>query len=176
MDYLKNHCWCSHSHWDNKHYNCQIIVSIRRSEDYYESDWKELMTIKKYFDEESATESAQHMKDVWEDHGREYTDKDLEDYKEMVGTKEIFVLKPEVLEWLTENVPDTKEGKGWCVGNSHYTATDSGISYPVFFQRRKDAMAFIKRWSKWKKPLHYTQYFTDVRKVLNVETGKYEQA
>lgn len=176
MDYFKNHCWCSHSHWNDGHYNCEIIVSIYRSKDYYKEDWSSLMTSKAYFDEEYAIESAQRMEAIWKKNSREYTDEDLKDYKEMVGTKEIHILKPEIMEWLKENVPDTKEGKGWCVGSDHYTATDSGMSYPVFFQRRKDAMAFIKRWSKWKRPLYYTQYFTDIRKKLNMETGKYEQA
>lgn len=175
MDYFKNHCWCSNSHWDDEHYDCQIIVSLYACKDYYREDYNELMVEKKFYDEEEANSLSEYMKSVWIEHNKEYTQEDLEEYKQRVGNKTIKVLKPEVMDWLTENIPDTKEGKGWCVGNDYYVATDSRSSYSVFFQRRKDAMAFIKRWSKWKKPLHYTQYFTDVRKVLNMKTGKYEE-
>ena len=86
-----------------------------------------------------------------------------------------ITLKQEVLDWLVSNIPDYKDDKGWCVGSDEYTSNDTSVSYSVFFQRRRDAMKFIKTWSKWKKPINYCQYFTDVRKRLNLETGKYEE-
>lgn len=92
-----------------------------------------------------------------------------------MATQSINTLKPEVYKWLYENVSDDNNGKKmWCVGSDDYAKDDSGISYSIFFQRRKDAMNFIKTWSKWKKPIRYTQYFTDVRKTLNLQTLKYD--
>ena len=85
---------------------------------------------------------------------------------------EYYSLKPEVIQWLVENIPDFQKGKGWCIGSEKYMMTDSG-SASVFFQRRRDAMKFIKTWSKWKRPLFYCQYFTDIRKQLDLSTGKY---
>jgi hypothetical protein len=175
MDYFKNHCWCSESHWNGKHYDCQIIVTLYAKKEHYEDDYNTLMVEKDYYDKEDADSWAGYMEEVLIENGKEYTQGDLDEYKQRVGTKNIKVLNSDVMDWLKENIPDTKTGKGWCVGSDQYVATDSSSSYSVFFQRRKDAMSFIKRWSKWKKPVHYTQYFTDVRKTLNVETGEYEE-
>jgi len=97
---------------------------------------------------------------------------DKEDWVKMV---EDTSLKPEVLVWLKENVPDRKDDectKGWCIGSDEYRRMDL-ISMTVFFHRRKDTMAFIRKWSQYKKPVRYVQYFTDVRKTLDLETGKY---
>lgn len=136
MDYLKNHCRCSSSHWDGLHYACNVIVSLNCYEEGYKEDWANL------------TEKVE-------------------------GTDRPFTtLKPEVLQWLNDNVADTKTGKGWCIGSEEYLKTDSS-SFQVFFQYRRDAMKFIKVWSKWKKPINYCQYFTDIRKRLDLTTGKY---
>jgi len=42
MDYLKNHCWCSSSHWDGDHFDCQIIVSLSSYREGYKEDWDNL--------------------------------------------------------------------------------------------------------------------------------------
>lgn len=175
MNYLENHCWCSNSHWDNDNYNCQVVVTLSCYEEDYKEDWNSLIAEKSYFDEEAADEFCERIKQSWEERNKPYDQKALNDYRECVGNKTIHVLKPEVVEWLEANVPDTKEGiKGWCVGSDEYVASGSGLSYTVFFQRAIDATSFIERWSKWKKPIHYIQYFDDIRKVLNTETGIYK--
>lgn len=148
MNYLRNHCWCSSSNWGGN-YDCQIIVSLQSYDEAYKEDWENLIiktTIK---------EKLQ-----------------IADFTEIEIDREILRLKPEVLLWLHENVLDFQRQPGWCVGSDSYNK-DSAIEYSVFFQRRKDAMKFIKTWSKWKKPLFYCQYFTDIRKELNITTGKY---
>lgn len=175
MDYLRNHCWCSRSHWDGKEFDCEIIVTLRNYEEGYKEDWEALTVEKDFYDEELANERASRMLKTLKEKGQTVTDEELEEYKQLVGSKSIRTLKPEVLEWLSENVSDFSGGKGWCVGDDTYNAEDSFMKYSIFFQRRRDAMAFIKRWSVHKKPIYYTQYFTDVRKVLNLETGRYEK-
>lgn len=111
-----------------------------------------------------------------------YSENYIGDWNSVIFTDETDTpnLKPEVIDWLNQHVEDSSKPycgnttvKAWCIGSSEYRKTDSCSSFSIFFQRRKDAMAFIKRWSKWKKPLHYWQYFTDVRKALDVTTGKY---
>lgn len=111
-----------------------------------------------------------------------YRDNFTDDWNNLVCYDEhkVLTLNDNVLQWLTDNVLDTDKPyngntttKGWCIGSLEYRKNDSCSSFSIFFQRRKDAMAFIKRWSKWKKPLQYCQYFTDVRKKLDVNTGKY---
>ncbi|WP_176251369.1 hypothetical protein [Sulfitobacter sp. HGT1] len=174
MDYLRNHCWCHSAHWDSKPFDCQIIVSLYSYREGYKEDWENLTVESKYHHETYANEWVESMKAVWKEHGREKPPEEIEDYRQRVGNRTIRELKPEVLEWLAENVPDVAEGKGWCVGDKSYNAGGITSSYAVFFQRRRDAMAFIKRWSVHQKPINYCQYFTDVRKKLNLETGKYE--
>lgn len=105
-----------------------------------------------------------------------------DDWKDLIVSDERCTnnLRQEVIDWLNENIKDTskpyggnKTTKAWCIGNYRYRCTDSSSSFSIFFQRKKDAMAFIKRWSKWEKPINYCQYFTDVRKKLDLVTGKY---
>lgn len=146
MDYFKNHCWCSDSNWGGN-YDCTIIVSLKSYQENYKDDWDTLMV------EQSFKDSS-----------------DL--FPEIEIDKTYSILKSEVLLWLEENIPDFKGNKGWCIGSQKYLYTDGG-SFSIFFQRRRDAMKFIKTWSKWKKPLFYCQYFTDIRKQLDLTTGKY---
>ena len=161
MGYLKNHCWCSDSNWGG-HYDCKIIVSLNSYKDGYKEDWDRLIITKEYLDEKS----YQFIKKAIP----------VETEEDLISRSMIQVnaLKPEVLGWLETNVLDFEGIKGWCVGSDSYT-NDACLSYSVFFQRRKDAMKFIKTWGIWKKTLHYCQYFTDVRKRLNAETEKYER-
>ncbi|AUG88420.1 hypothetical protein PQC39_gp056 [Vibrio phage Vp_R1] len=123
------------------------------------------MTTKKVFDEKG-----------WESQKEFFIDSNLPtaSLKKEVFMREHPYPKQEVLDWLTENVPDRNGKKGWCIGSDEYIAGDSCAGFTFFFQIRADAMKFIKAWSKWKKPVIYTQYFTDVRRKLNLETMKYE--
>lgn len=172
MDYIKNHCWCSRSNWDSKYYNCQIIVSISNYGDD-EEDWNNIIKDDvEYFDEEGLRDFRQKL---LEDKDRFPEEANVDSYldKTNFGHKFTNKLRADVFHWLELNVKDTKQGKGWCVGDDKYNSNDT-LNFCIFFQRRQDAMSFIKRWSKWRKPVNYCQYFTDVRKRLNLETLKYE--
>lgn len=164
MDYLKNHCWCNSSNWNGEHYDCQIIVGLNNYEDHNKEDFLNITTKVKGFDQYNYDTLGK----LWLKRGVPE-----EEIREQFHS-EYNTLKTEVVDWLNINVPDDKSGnKMWCIGDERYLMKDScGIN--IFFQRRKDAMSFIKRWSKWKKPVYYTQYFTDVRKKLNLTTMKYE--
>lgn len=167
MDYLKNHCWCSSSNWDGEHYDCQIIVSLDATTKGYSDDWNAVLEDKGIF----SLEDYAYWKKLYEGEGINVSEEKLKRF----STKKVKYPKQEVLVWLNENVRDVSGGvKGWCIGSDEYIYNGSSCSFSFFFQRRRDAMNFIRVWSKWKKPICYTQYFTDVRKVLNLETLKYE--
>jgi hypothetical protein len=164
MDYLKNHCWCHSSNWDGKSYDCKIIVTIQAYGEDAIEDFNTITTAVEGFDQARYEQykTMNCMKDLTDNRVREQC------------TRDYNTLKPEVIDWLTTNVPDNSKGdKMWCIGDVSYQMAGSSCM-SVFFQQRQHAMAFIKRWSKWKKPVHYTQYFTDVRKKLNLTTMKYE--
>jgi len=170
MDYLKNHCWCRSSHWNEDNYDCSIIVSLNSYKDGYKEDWNNLMVEVEVFDQERYD---QHL--AWIERCKDLTpnnDLSIDIYKN-AGLRTIRKLKPEVMDWLEDNIPDLKGEKAWCVGSDKYNLQDSCSSYSIFMQRRKDAMKFIKTWSKFKKPINYCQYFTDVRKKLDLATLKY---
>jgi hypothetical protein len=176
MDYLRNHCWCTKSHWDGKMFDCQIIVTLKSHKNGYVEDWKNLTHEVKLFSQEKYEEDIKYLDFLKE----KFPDNFDEDYAKEVresdetGRRKTRVLKPDVLQWLEDNIEDFKGGKGWCVGNNDYVVNDISTGLSIFMQRRKDAMKFIKTWSKWKKPINYCQYFTDVRKKLNLKTLKYE--
>lgn len=176
MNYLKNHCWCSKSHWDNKHFDCQIIVSLSSYEKHDKEDWDNLTESVYVFNQTKYDEEISFAKSMIENYPNDYDQTYLDNIKsdKSTGFSYINVFKPEVLQWLDKNVPDIQGKKAWCVGSNDYNLNNSG-SLSVFFQRRRDAMLFIKTFSKWKKPVLYCQYFTDVRKKLDLNTLKYKK-
>lgn len=162
MNYLKNHCWCHSSHWDSEMYDCKIIVSLTSYKDHDKEDWDAVMTTKEYF--------CQKTYEEFTDGIHPFT----ESQKKRFATKKINIPKPEVIQWLEDNVPMKNGNHMWCIGSDQYIGTDSSTSFPFFFQEYRTAMKFIKQFSKWEKPVRYVQYFTDTRKTLNLKTGKYE--
>ena len=170
MDYVKNHCWCRSSHWDENNFDCSIIVSLNSYEEGYSLDWKNLMVAVEVFDQAIYNRHIEMLK-KWQDLTSDIDF--LKDVDKRAGMRTIFKLKPEVMSWLEDNISDIKGKKAWCVGSDKYNLQDSCSSYSIFMQRRKDAMKFIKTWSKFKKPINYCQYFTDVRKKLDLATLKY---
>lgn len=148
MDILINHCWCSDSNWGGM-YDCRVIVSINmiaKGKSYYdphEPDWLNLIEEDDNFISKDKAGFTKH------------------------GTKR---LKPEVIQWLKDNIKD----KSWAVGTDNYNSQD-GLSFPVFFQSSRDALKFIKRWSSYKNVVHYLNYFKDIRRQLNLKTGKLQK-
>lgn len=84
-------------------------------------------------------------------------------------------LKPEVIEWLNENIKPDKDGSpGWAIGNDDYRASCS-YRLTLWFIRHPDAKKFIKQWSSFGKATSYFDYFKDpiINLVLDTETMKY---
>jgi hypothetical protein len=69
-------------------------------------------------------------------------------------------LKPEVIQWLEDNVKDRdtsrfgdeESSKGWCVGNAEYRNRESYNGMSIWFHRKKDLLAFVREWSEFKVP------------------------
>ncbi len=153
MNILINHCWCPDSIWGG-HYDCKVIVSIYRvpeGKTYYDPpcpDWS-LIT------EHEVNQSTPHHL-----------------YRDTLR------LRPDVIQWLNDNVKDridAKHPKGWAIGTDEYNSA-SGISFRLFFERRADGMAFIKRWSCYKNPVYYLNYFKDIRRELDPKTLRLKRA
>lgn len=175
MQYYSNHCRCSKSNWNNEGYNSRHVVTI---EEYPEvlnldfindepcNDYKALVSNETVFLEDEYKKSLERLK-------KEPTKSEKVAIK-MMFTKEVPYLNENVIKWLKENIKDTKSGKkGWCIGNTAYRERDAINGVNIWFQRKNDAMTFIKEFSEYKKPLTYFDYFKDEIKYLNIETGKY---
>ena len=103
-----------------------------------------------------------------------YYDPPDKDWETIEQKNNIIKLKPEVIEWLNTNIPNRKDKdspKGWAIGTNEYNSHHP-ISFNVFFDKQRDGMAFIKQWSHYKNPVHYLNYFKDIRKELDSKTGK----
>jgi hypothetical protein len=176
MHYHQNHMWCSRSNWDGKHFDTQYMISIDKYErrsafpsyEILDEDWDNLLEFTaEYFDQGEYEQTLARLATL-----DAKLDKEREElFARSSATKyKIPSLKQEVLDWLNENVADDPKpyeqcAKGWCMGNEYYRANDSA-QLSLFFYRRRDAMAFVKRWSVHKQPTTYLDYFKDIRKEL----------
>lgn len=167
MNYLQNHCFCSESYWFDGTYLCRHIVSFNKYEEHNKIDWDNLI------DENAETILDEFAYEL----GKKYKPELDESVLISKSQKPVKNLKPHVLQWLEDNVKDRKDHectKGWDIGSAEYRGTESP-SLAIFFHRKNDAMAFIREFSVHKKPVHYCQYFSDVRKELDLSTGKYNR-
>jgi hypothetical protein len=134
MHLHENHSWCSNSHWDGELYDCRYIVCIdkyNRVSDAEESDFLNLVeTYSFVIDDEVFGNSF----------------------------KSILCLRSEVFNWLLCNIPDCRSKKGWCIGDDRYRSTSS-VVLRIFFDRKRDALSFIREWSEHKKPTTYYNHF-----------------
>lgn len=164
MDYFTNHCWCSESNWNNDFFDCRHLVTI--AEEYDGDDYDKLVEHIKIIDSEAYKLSQESVREHLGDNTIEL---DPSNYY-----KRSKKLKTEVFDWLLANVEDNKDGKAWCVGSLEYCTNSYAKKYTIFFKRRKDAFAFVKRWSKYKKFTSQFNYFKDKGKDLDLETMKYK--
>ena len=166
-----NHVFCLDSIWGGM-YDCRYLVDFKKvlaGNSYYDEpnpDWTNLVERKPFFDEKEYEQFRNNPK-------LKHIDKEV--HKTMCQ-KQTVVLKPEVLAWLKENIKERKDKgspQGWCIGTDAYNSINS-LSLSIFFHRKRDALAFIKKWSIHSKPTTYFDYFKNVRKELNLKTKKLE--
>lgn len=146
MHFHTNHCFCLDSIWGGQ-FDCRFMVSIAK----YFPKWKP---------------GAKPHED-W----TSLIDEIPRPARKIFEALHINRLKPEVLKWLEENVKDNREDdeKGFAVGSDAYNSNGSP-DFTLFFYRRSDAMRFIKRWSTYRKPTTYFDYFKEIRRQYNFKT------
>lgn len=155
-----NHMFCTESIWGGM-YTCSFMVSIE-----------------KYFPRpEPGPEGGIVLPPPHED-WKNLIDEVKIRPKALFDWPYIFKLKPEVFKWLEDNVKDIgghvasyvkQNGKGFAIGSDAYNSKGQ-LDFSIFFYRRSDAMNFIKRWSVYKKPTTYFDYFKEVRRQYNFKT------
>jgi hypothetical protein len=156
-------------------YDCRNILTINRISDgktYHdvpEPDWTNLTEEFQAFDQEEydRMENFESLKGM----------SDVEGFRRRYATKTVHRIKPEIIQWLNDNVKDRADKdqpQGWCIGSESYLAKDSTLHVNLFFHRQKDAVAFAKRWSSHKNLTNYFNYFNNTRKKLNPNTRRLE--
>jgi hypothetical protein len=101
---------------------------------------------------------------------KSYYDTPNEDWTNLLVFDETYLqLKPEVHQWLEQNIPDRNKVKGWTIGTDKYNSNDT-LSFSFFFQSAHDAERFIKKWSSIGKPAEKLNYFKDKRYKYNPKT------
>lgn len=172
MQYYSNHICCHDSNWGGL-YDCRHTITINRwkpgkcIKDGVPQDWSNLLEEQEFFNQKD----YDFHKNLAVEKGREIDEERLN----RIANQEAYTLKEEVVKWLNENVADRADNEspqGWVIGSLTYNAND-GVSFKIFFHRRRDAFNFAKRWSEHKKPLSVFNYFTDKRQELDLETNKY---
>lgn len=175
MHYHQNHMWCSQSHWDGKSFRTSYMISIdsydgrRQFPSHEVEDWSNLLVFKDVWCQEVYDESMARFSSG--DYNGKITPDQYEVFASVHATKHsVPFLKQEVIDWLNENVaddakPDDQPANGWCMGNDDYRSSGSS-SLGLWFYRRRDALAFVKRWSVHKKCTTYFDYFNEIRKEL----------
>lgn len=178
MHFHQNHMWCSKSHWDGKTFSTRYMITIDKydgrsqfpSYEIEDEDWGRLLDFKDVWVQEEYDKWMAHFNS--DQYTREITNNSQKRIAESAATKrDVPFLKQEVIDWLNENVADDPNpykqvAKGWCMGNDAYRGGGSGMDFALFFYRRSDAMAFVKRWSVHGKCTTYFDYFKEIRKEL----------
>lgn len=167
MHFHQNHSWCSSSNWDGGEYSSSYMVDIEKFPRYKhkevdwhdptncEADWVNLLDFSDHFSQEE-----------YENNMRIYDKPNIglgiEFIKEISFKRNMPTPKAEVMGWLDTEVKPQKDGTpGWCMGSEDYRCGGASNQFVLWFYRRKDAMAFIKRWSSHGKPTTYLNYFKD---------------
>jgi len=189
MTYHTNHCWCNKCNHNDEHFNGEVMVyfgedlSTNFIDEHFDHknpipdpDFKRLTEKKPFFDEENFQMRMKYFKEKGEFLTKEEEDKEREKEKKFMMS-ETVTLKQEVIDWLEENIEDNKdttektpinERKAWCIGNDEYNSRQS-YNITVFFARQKDALNFIKKWSIYKKPTFYFDYFHDDHREMDIK-------
>ena len=157
--------YCTKSCWQDKTYDARNVVVIEMYPDnHLDDDFNNIIKQKQYFDQEYYDDliTRNHLKDdpklarIW-------------------ATKLTKVMEDKVLKWLNKNIEDNPSTgkKGWACGDNKHNS-DGGSNFSLWFYRRRDAVKFIKTWSKYKKATKTYNQDTYIEKNLNVDTMKYE--
>lgn len=161
MHYHSNVMYCTQSHWTDEMYESAHYVRIPKyvpgGSLELDPDWKTLIDVIDVMDTEKQAR---------------YLEQGL-NYVSAVFKTQCPSLKPEVLAWITDIVTPPKSPAdykfdqwGWAMGSDSFRLHNP-TQFELWFYRRSDAMAFIRKWSIHKKPTSYFNYFSGHRWELD---------
>lgn len=173
MTYHTNHCTCFYSHWNNESFHGEVMVYFNKfiSNDILDDnklkvedkDYLNLVIQRKIFNKTKYEEFMDYYKEE-----NIIISKEEEEDKKNLFTYNVDSLKPEVLQWLNDNIQDNKENeKMWCVPNDDNLERYQGVI--IFFGRQIDALKFINTFSIYKQPTFYFDYFRGERKDIDIK-------
>ena len=165
MIHLTGYYYCKNSCWEGKTYDSRNMVVIEMYPDNLsDDDFNNTVKQKQYFNQEYFDDLITRDHLVNEPK-----------IARIYATKLVRVLEDKVLKWLQDNIEDNAKDKkkGWAVGNNRYNK-EGDSDFCLWFYRRKDAVKFIKTWSKYGKATQTYNQNTYIEKNLNVDTMKYE--
>lgn len=193
MIYHTNHCWCSNSNWENRHFSGEVMVVINKyistdSISPYENklinpDFERLTLQKQFYNTKKINEEIETMVPIMENNNSNQDD--INFFKKMTidrySKDKTIVLKEEVINWLNINIKDhlalevdnfyyLNDIKAWATGNDYYNAEKRGDEITIFFDRQVDALKFIRKFSIFKEPTFYFDYFNDKRIEKDINT------
>lgn len=197
MRYHSNHCWCSNSCWNNETMDGEVIVVIDKSLNTYsidkykneikDPDWENLIEFKEVFSQIKYDEHLEVFKRFAEklnEGENKFFDENGELKQEIkesaiqVGTRQVPMIKQELLDWLNENIADQKSfdeddeeiySKGWAIYSLETLINEPKHDFNIFFARQIDALKFIHEFSIFKEPTIYFDYFKDESSELSTD-------
>jgi hypothetical protein len=187
MTYHTNHSFCRKSCWEDKSFNAEVMVYFEKyldtdylreiDEDYSiaDPDYEILTNFKEVFDKASYDIRKEFQIEKAKEKGIPFDLEKFDEFYKEFEYKEKAFLKPKIIEWLNKNVKDYKgtdnnsdivDRKSWAVGAEDYDINNQNIM--IFFKRQEDALAFIEKWSIFKEPTFYFDYFHDDRREQDI--------
>lgn len=191
MTYFTNHCWCSESNWNGENFFGEVHVVINKyidtdsisqfDDEIEDPDYINLTTAVNVFNKEIYDMKLEFKKERAANRNEPFDEAAFFEEQKEVCVKEIRCLTPEVIAWLNENVKDQPiykkedddevsrsplaDTKGWAIGNDAYNARQAFGEVSIFFARQVDALKFIRKFSVFKMPTFYFDYFLDKARI-----------
>lgn len=182
MTYHTNHCFCLTSNWGGEPFHGEVMVDFPNyiSTDTIcnykhkipDPDFINLTTTKEFTDITARNNYIKVYTDMLKEKGLDITKIPKHIYYGFEHN--IPVLKDYVISWLNDNIKEVQgdylteaDKKGWCVGSDEYTFNNRESRPIIFFSRQVDALKFIRKFSVFKVPTFYFDYFHDERKELH---------
>lgn len=186
MIYHTNHSWCSSSIWGGECFDGEVIVSLSRyihtdsiseyTHKIIDPDFNKLTERIEFFDKDEALERIERIKKTFLEKNIDFDENELLEDEKRFNRRKTITLKSEIIGWLNENIQDrvitykeTKSPlantKGWAIGDDKYNSNQS-YEINIFFARQIDALKFIRKFSIFKDPTFYFDYFHDERREM----------
>lgn len=177
MNYIINH-YINNQNIHNIYFEANITVSINKEIDNIQilkqnkilidnPDWNILSNEQIVFDEKRYNKYIKQMNVFINNNFIAQTNNETERkrIKENFNLSSFF-LKNEIIQWLNDNI-DNKEQQNWTTGNQEFNFKNHNTIF-VFFKKQEDALMFIEKWSVFKKPTFYFDFFNNDKREISI--------